>query len=226
MYIFTLGTVTDIAGNHPAPLGSWTLTVLAPVTLTLTAPTVVPYGSPVQLDVGLLGAPAPAYVTVVGQPAGSVQPVPIANLQIDAGAGSVAVRPETSTTYRAAYQGPPEIASATVDRVVLVRRLVALAGPAPSALRTAHRGTSVVVTARITPTAGSITLTFRLYQYDPVARVYRAVRSFVRTTDATGVARLSWSATTVGSFYWRVAVPSTIDYANNLSAPYRWSIRA
>ena len=156
VYIFTLGTVTDIAGNHPAPLGSWTLTVLAPVTLTLEAPTVVPYGSPVRLDVGLLGAPAPAYVTVVGLPAGASQPVPVAN------------RPDR--------RRGGERRSQTGDQRRLPRRLPGSASdrlghrrsrrPRPptrcpcrsraSVLRTAHRGTSVAVTARITPAAGSI----------------------------------------------------------------------
>jgi hypothetical protein len=199
--------------------------MLAPVTLTLTAPTVVLYGASARLDVSLLGAPSPAHVTVVGLRAGTAEPVPVANLEIDVGAVSAVVRPEATTTYRAAYQGPLAFASATVDRVVHVRRLVALAGPAPSVLRTAHRGTSVAVTALITPAAPSIALAFKLYRYDPVARAYRYVRSYARTTDATGVARLTWRATTAGSFYWRVAVPSTGDYSNNLSSPYRWSIR-
>ena len=225
-YIFTLGTVTDIAGNRPAPLGSWTMTMLAPVTLSLTAPAVVAYGASARLDVGLLGAPGPAYVGVVAQRAGAVDAVSVANLLMVNGAGSVSVTPAANTLYRATYQGPAAIASATTDRTVLVRRLVALAGPSPSVLRTARRGTSVAVTARITPATGSIVLTFKLYRYDPVARVYRFVRSFARTTDAEGVARLAWGATTVGSFYWRVVVPSTVDYANNLSATYRWSIRA
>lgn len=225
-YILTLGSVTDVAGNHPPPLGSWTLTMLAPVSLALNAPGAVQYGATARLDVSLVGAPVPAYVTVVGQQAGAADPLPVANLQMVNSAGSVTVTPTATTTYRAAYQGPPAIASATVDRVVFVRRLVALAGPAPSVLRSARRGSSVAMTARVTPAAGSITLTFMLYRYDPVARVYRAVGSFARRTDATGAAHLTWSATTVGSFYWRVAAPSTVDYANNLSATYRWSIRA
>jgi hypothetical protein len=224
-YIFTLGSVTDVAGNHPPPLGSWTLTMLAPVSLALNAPGAVLYGAAARLDVSLVGASVPAYVTVVGQRAGGGDPVPVANLQMVNSAGSVTVTPVANTTYHAAYQGPPAIASATVDRVVLVRRLVALAGAAPSVLRTARRGTSVAVTARITPAAGSITLTFMLYRYDHGARAYRAVGSFARRTDATGAARLTWSATSVGSFYWRIAVPSTVDYANYTSAPYRWSIR-
>jgi hypothetical protein len=224
-YIFTLGAVTDIAGNHPPPLGSWTLTMLAPVMLTLTASGSVPFGGPARLEVGLLGAPTPAYVTLVAQQAGSPGPVPVANLEITTGTGTFTVEPQATTTYRAAYQGPPAFAPATADRVVVVRRLVTLTGTPPSVLRTAHRGSSVSVTARITPAVASIVLTFKLYQYDLAAHVYRAIRSFLRTTDAAGVARLAWRAATPGTFYWRVGVPATVEYADNLSPPFRWSIR-
>ncbi len=80
----------------------------------------------------------------------------------------------------------------------------------------------MTLTAQVGP-AGVAPVSFRLYRYDAARRAYVLSRSFGRTTDVLGRARLTWTPS-AGRFAWRVAVSSTADYANNLSPLYRWSV--
>ena len=68
-YIVTIGNVKDLAGNLPAPRGSWTIRPLAPSFLEARAvPAVIAFGGSSRIDVGLAGVPMPASVTVEARP--------------------------------------------------------------------------------------------------------------------------------------------------------------
>ena len=59
-YIVTIGNVTDLAGNRPAPRGSWTVIPLAPTTLEARAiPALMTFGGGSRIELVLFGAPYP-----------------------------------------------------------------------------------------------------------------------------------------------------------------------
>ena len=89
--------------------------------------------------------------------------------------------------------------------------------------RTVRAGSRVVLTARVTPPGGGARLSFRLYRYDAVRRSYVYYHSYGRTTDAFGRASFAW-VTAPGRYYWRVAALSSLEYANNVSPVYRWTV--
>ena len=120
------------------------------------------------------------------------------------------------------YAGSATTQAASASVRVLVRRKVSLLGAGSATTRTAVAGRPVVLTAQLSP-AGVAAVSFQLYRYDTARGRYVYVRSFGRTSDLLGRARLTWTPS-AGRFAWRVAVPSTVDYANNLSPTYRWSV--
>jgi hypothetical protein len=122
------------------------------------------------------------------------------------------------------YPGSLTAAATTSNEVrVLVRRVVSLVGVSPSTTRTVRAGSSVTLTAQVSPPGGGARLSFRLYRYDATRRTYVYSRSYGRTTDASGRASVTW-LTASGRYYWRVAVLSSAEYANNVSPVYRWSV--
>ncbi len=139
-----------------------------------------------------------------------------------AGRYGLTLTPARNTVYRVSYAGSATTQAASASVQVLVRRKVALLGPGSSVTRTAVAGRSVTLTAQVGP-AGVAPVSFQLYRYDAARRSYVLSRSFGRTTDALGRARLTWTPS-AGRFAWRVVVSPTADYANNATPLYRWSV--
>ena len=224
-YVVTVGGVTDVAGNRVSPIDSWTVTPLALVSLEAKLqPTVVGRGGSASLDLTLAGAPLPAIVEISARSGVSVEFLPLSGPLIVNGRLATVVTPEMNTTYRIRYAGAFGVASAQADLPLLVRRSAVLIGPKSASVATARVGASVKLVAAIEPAAPGISVSFRLYRYVPASRAWVYSGSWGRSTDAAGRATYPWKPTAASSYYWRVSVVSTAEYANNVSPVYRWSV--
>lgn len=223
-HIVTLGNVTDVAGNRVSSAGSWSITPLAATSLTAAATgRVVLRGGSSRIDVTLTGAPLPASIEVLSATSSGTS-VSLGTMPVAGGLLSLGVTPDSNTTYSFRYGGAFGVAPAEVDVPVLVRRTVALAGRDSRVISKARVGVSVNLTAALEPAAAGISVSFRLYRFDAVRRAWVYAGSRGRGTDAAGRASYTWVPSTPGSWYWRVVVASTADYANNVSPVYRWSV--
>ncbi len=222
-YAVTVGRVRDVAGNEIAPMTSWTITPLAPTSLSLAASrSVVSYGDSVGLSGRATGV-GQGLVQVEIRQATAASFVPVTSLGPVGGEFAMTALPPTNAWYRASYAGSATQApSSSVEVRVLVRRKVALLGPGPATTRTALAGRPVTLTVQVTP-SGAAKVSFKLYRYDAVRRAYRYAGSFGRSSDGSGRATLTWTPV-AGRFYWRVSVAPTTDFANNLSPAYRWTV--
>ncbi|MBI3749061.1 MAG: hypothetical protein HY262_09500 [Chloroflexi bacterium] len=220
-----IGDVKDLAGNRVSQRESWTFVPLAPSDLEAApvARTIVVGGS-TRIDLTLSGAPAPAEVQVLAATALSSTYDPMTSLELINGHGWLVVTPPTNATYRFTYAGAFGVGSATLDVPILVRRTVGLVVRSGALVSKANVGASVKLAAAIGPAVRGVSVSFRLYRFDAIRRIWRYAGSSGRNTDATGQARLTWTPSQPGSYYWRVWVSSTAEFANNLSPVYRWSV--
>lgn len=223
LYLFTLGRVTDLAGNEVALPGSWSITPQSPTRLAATAqPSVVALGGTTVIDLALAGAPSPAALGVVTDSAGTVRA--LEDIALDDGRNTLTVAPAANTIYRFRYEGSSSVAPAAAEARVLVRRSVALAGVSSSVVSRARVGRPVSLLAQVQPQAAGVSVSFRLYRFDTQRRRWTYAGSWGRSTDASGRASLRWTPTSGGAWYWRVTVASTPEYANNISPIYRWNV--
>jgi hypothetical protein len=222
VHIVTVGDVHDLAGNRVTGAGSWTIKRLLPASVTVTAtPSVVVFGSPVQLG-GVGALPAGQTLVLEAREAAATDYAPVGPVVPSAGRYGLTLTPARNTWYRVSYAGTATTQAASASVRVLVRRKVSLLGAGSATTRTAVAGRPVLLTAQLSP-AGVAAVSFQLYRYDTARGRYVYVRSYGRTSDLLGRARLTWTPS-AGRFAWRVAVPSTVDYANNQSPTYRWSV--
>jgi hypothetical protein len=225
LYIVTIGGVTDLAGNRPAPRGSWTFSPLEPSAVTASAaPSVVAVGGRSAISVALRAPGGVSTLDVLARAAGDATFVPFTSVALDGGRATFTVTPRANTAYRFSYPGSTTVAPAAADVRVLVRRSVVLAGPGPSAVRTAQVGRSVSVVASIGPRSPGVRVTLTLSRWDAVRRTWVAVSRRSANSGVAGSVSTSWKPASTGSWSWRVAVASTPDYANNLSGVYRFTV--
>ena len=224
-YVVTIGNVTDVAGNRPAPRGSWTVTPLAPASLEARAvPSVITFGGSSRIDLVLAGTPEPAVVTVQSRPNSSTTFTSLPPLAVADGRAVLSVTPDRNTVYRFTYAGDSRTASAQAEAQVQVRRAVTFVGAGSSSVSRARVGRSVRIVAAVRPVTPVASVSFRLYRYNTVRRQWVYAGSRGRSTDAAGRASVTWTPTSPGSYYWRVAVAATADHAASVSAVYRWSV--
>jgi hypothetical protein len=152
--------------------------------------------------------------------------VALASLPVPAdGRVTVTVTPSMNTIYRLSYAGTATIAPSQAEARVLVRRSVELAGVSSASIRSIRRGATVRLVAQIGPAAAGVSVSFRLYRYDATRRVWVYAGSRGRNTDAAGRASYTWAPASAGSYRWRVSVAPTLEYANNTSPIYRWTVQ-
>jgi hypothetical protein len=224
-YVVTIGNVTDVAGNRLAPRGSWTVTPLAPASLEARAvPSVITFGGSSRIDLVLTGTPEQAVVTVQARPSSSTTFTSPEPLAVADGRATLSVTPERNTVYRFTYAGDSGTASAQAETQVQVRRAVAFVGAGSSSVSRARVGRPVRILAAVRPVTPVASVSFRLYRYNTVRRQWVYAGSRGRRTDAAGRASVTWTPTSPGSYYWRVAVAATTDHAASVSAVYRWSV--
>ena len=224
-YIVTVGPVTDLAGNQVSSRGSWIVTPLVPSRLSLAAaPTVLARGGGAVLTGLAGGLGSDPALLLTAQPAVG-DAVPAISLPVSAaGQVQLTVRPAMNTTYRLDYAGTSTSAPARADVRILVRRSVVLVGVSTARVAPARVGRSVQVVATIGPAAAGVSVSMRLYRFDTSRRAWVYAGSRGRTSDATGRVSTTWTPTSAGSYYWRAVVASTVDFANNVSPVYRWSV--
>jgi hypothetical protein len=223
-YIVNVGLVRDLAGNIVAPLASWSVTPLAPTSLKAEAmPRVLSLGGSTKIRVQFSGAPPPTTVEMLASSVGGPFE-PVSTFELVNGELSLSLAPARNTTYRFRYSGSFGVAPTEGDVRVLVRRSVRLVGRSSPIISQAKVGASVRLVAAVDPAAAGTSVSFRLYRFDSVRRTWVYAGSKGRNTDANGRAALTWIPPAVGSFYWRVSVASTAEFANDISPVYRWSI--
>jgi Bacterial Ig-like domain len=225
-YIVTIGDAHDIAGNPVLPPGSWTIVPLGPTALEakVNVPAIALGGS-ARVDISLSGAPPPAVIQVLAAPGSSGAFVALTTLTLVNGIGSLVVLPAMNTTYRLSYEGAFGFTPDVADVGVLVRRSISLVGPGSTVASRAKVGVTVNLTAAISPLAGGVSVSFRLYRFDPVRRAWVYAGSHGRTTNAAGQASATWTPALAGAYYWRASVVSTAQFTNNESPVYRWVVR-
>jgi hypothetical protein len=207
-----------------ASSGSWTIIPTTPTDLRATAtPRVVLPGASAVLDVTLSGAPDDSIVDVAAVSASGVR-TGIATMAVKGGHASLAVTPIANTTYQVGYAGGASVAAAQAAVMVLVRRTVVLLGRSSSTTASARLGHATTITASIGPAAPRVPVSFRLYRLDRARRAWVYAGSHGRTTDQSGRASYTWAPSSPGSYYWRVTVASTPEFANNVSPVYRWNV--
>jgi hypothetical protein len=225
IYIVTIGHVEDIAGNPVTSLASWTIVPLSPTDLKADPSSrAVVLGGSVQVGLSLLGAPAPANLQVAASLGSTNAFTSMTTLNLVNGQGSMVVSPTINTTYRFSYAGAFGVSPNSVDVRVLVRRSVTFVARASSAVSRARVDQSFTLTAAIAPAVRGPSVSFRLYRFDSLHRTWVYAGSHGRKPDAEGRATLLWTPTKTGMYYWRAYVASTNEYANNVSAVYRWAI--
>jgi hypothetical protein len=225
-YVVTIGGVQDIAGNRISASGSWTAIPLAPAEIEAhPLSNVIASGGSTRIDLTLSGPPAPAVVDVTYSASASAEFVPLTTIDVVNGRLSLEVRPAQNTTYRFRFAGAFGVAPVELDVPILVRRSIKLVGPSVTAVSRAQVGTSVRLTAAVGPAHSGVSVSFRLYRFDTVRRVWVYAGSHGRNTVGTGRASYTWTPASAGSYYWRAAVASTAEFANNVSPVYRWSVK-
>jgi Bacterial Ig-like domain len=224
VYILTVGGVTDLAGNSVASSGSWTIIPTASTELHATVtPRVVLPGQSSTIDVTLSGAPDGSVVDIATlSPPGSRSP--LATVTVTGGKASLTVTPTANTNYQFAYAGTAGVAPAQALATLLVRRTVLIPGHSSLVTASARVGRTTTIAATIGPPAAHVSVSFRLYRFDRLRRAWIYSGSLGRVTDATGQASLRWTPSTAGSYYWRVYVASTAEFANGVSPVYRWTV--
>lgn len=222
-YAVNVGDVRDVSGNAVLPLVSWSITPLRPTELRATASQgAIALGGSSRISIEFTG-PEPTTIEMASSNAQGGFDV-VSDFDLVDGELSLLVAPARNTTYRFRYAGAFGIAASQVDVRVLVRRSIVLAGRNSGVVARARIGSTVRLIAATTPANAGVPISFKRYRFDPVRRTWVYAGSFGRKTDAAGRAVLNWAPDGVGSFYWRAAVASTADYANNTSPVYRWSI--
>jgi hypothetical protein len=139
----------------------------------------------------------------------------------------VANRPAANTWYRLVFDGTPDMAATTSPAVrVLVRRVALLRPDRSGTVRRVARGTVIAFSTLVRPVQASVTpgpVEYRLYQL--VSGSWVLKRSWTVTPDATGLAPLSVTFGTRGSWMVRsIAVPTTTNANSPWSPAQRYDV--
>lgn len=224
VYVVSLGTIVDLAGNQLAPPGRWTIRPLQAPTIALSAsPRVAARAASVALT-GSIKDAAGGVLTLEqlanGEWTGIEPLVPDA-----AGEFSSKQTVDRNASFRVAYSGNDLSAPAISPGVrILVRRTVVAAGPSPTVVRSASVGQLISVAAILGPSGPATRVTLTLSRYDPVKRTYRVVTRLTQTSSA-GRATFRWRSSSPARYIVRLSTGATDAYASGISGAYRWIVR-
>lgn len=222
-YIVTIGTVTDIAGNKIAPVGSWTVKALRPSSISLgSSVKALTYGGSVKLT-GRVAIPDGGTARLEMKRESDADFTPVPDVAPVSGALSVTLKPRVSTQYRLRYAGSDTVAQASAGLTVAVRRSVTLAGRSTGKTASTRAGRSVTLTAKTTPSAAGASASFRLLRYSTATKRYTLYRAFARTVGSTGTATYRWKAV-AGRWAWEIRIAPYRGLATSTSGRYRWSV--
>jgi hypothetical protein len=222
-YFATVGDVRDLAGNRVAGSGSWTLKYLQPASIAVAASQrVVVVGSSVTLS-GSASIPAGESLLLEARQGGVLEYTPVGPIAPSGGSYSMTLTPAMNTYYRVSFPGSATASPASAEVRVIVRRSVSLLGAGPTTTRTADVGRPVTITAQVTP-AGVTTVSFQRYRYDTRRGRWVYAGSNGRSTNEDGQASFIWAPPSAGRWYVRAAVLPSPEFANNISAVYRYTV--
>ena len=222
VYFATVGDVRDLAGNR-ASAPSWTLKYLQPASIAVAASQrVVMVGSSVTLS-GSASIPASESLLLEARQGGALEYTPVGPIVPSGGSYSMTLTQAMNTYYRVSYPGSATASPASAEVRVIVRRSVSLLGAGPTTTRTANVGRPVTITAQVTP-AGVTTVSFQRYRYDTRRGRWVYAGSNGRSTNEDGQASFIWTPPSAGRWYVRAAVLPSPEFANNISAVYRYTV--
>jgi hypothetical protein len=225
LYVVSLGTIVDVAGNSLASPGRWIVRPLQEPVITLSAsPRVAARGATIQLAGSVVDAAGGVFTLERLESDGNW--IGLEPLLPDATGRFFSKQVvDQNSSFRVTYSGNDVSAAAISPGVrVLVRRSVSVAGPGPTVLRSASVGQLISVTATLGPTAPAIRVTLTLARYDPVRRVYRTVTRLTQTSSS-GHAIFRWRPSSAARYLVRLSTAATDAYASGLSGSYRWIVR-
>jgi hypothetical protein len=137
---------------------------------------------------------------------------------------SRAVRASSNTTYRARItESPSDAAAASTTTRLIVRRGISLAGAPASVVRVVARSVATALTAVLAPVGPDVAVTVLISRRDATG-TYRTVTRLAGLSSG-GRAVFQWRPTVAGSYVVRLATAPTRDFANGLSAAYRFTVR-
>jgi len=214
-------TATDLTDGSKTASTSPPISVVSSATLSLTRSRgMIAYGESVtffvQLGMGGAGRPIVLEYTSVGVPWTT-----IANLTTNtAGAAAFTYAPTRTGYVRARFAGAPDLGAAISPVLIVgVRQVVTLA-PSHAGVMTIARGRSITFRSTVRPLRADLLpsiVTFRFYRNVGGAWVLRYQRNV--PTDASGVARTTFTFGASGTWYARAFAPRTPYNSISRSTP-------
>lgn len=220
----SLSGITDLAGNPLNPIGTWLVTPLRTHTVTVVAtPAVVTSGGSVTFR-GQIDGPVFGQMTLEALVGTSW--TAMARIHIDASDRfSISTAIDQNTWYRVHADGSQVEAPSNSPAVrVLARRGLSIAGVSSTGTTTVALGTVVKAVAQVTPALPNATVTLTVSRLDTTTRIYVTVAT-LRQASAAGRATFAWRPTARGSYLLRLTTGSTAQFANGISAAYRWTVK-
>ena len=199
------------------------VTTPAVITVAASAPTIT-WASTVVISVhfGANGANRTFRLEGARDPNSQANFALIANLMTNAaGDATFAYHPPTNLFYRAVFAGAPDLGAATspLTRVV-VRQIAVLRPTSNGAVRTVSKGTAVLFTTTVRPSRPELTpavVAYTVFQLQNGAWMLVLTRNV--TATAAGLAQLSVTFSSSGSFYVRSQANPTPYNANSVNSP-------
>ena len=224
-------TIVATASNVSPPKNLGTtqtnpFTITAPgavITVSASAPTIT-WGQTVVISVhfGVNGANKTFRLEGARDPNNVANFSLIANLTTNAsGDVSFSYTPPTNLYYRAVFAGTPDLSPAISPLTRVVVRQIALLRPTNNgATRTVNAGTSILFTTTVRPSRPELTpavVVYTVFQLKNGTWVQILARNV--TATAVGIAQLSITFSTKGSFYVRSQANPTPYNANSVNSP-------
>ena len=225
-YTLTATATAVVPVTTLASATSTAFTITAPgavITVSASAPTIT-WGQTVVISVhfGVNGANKTFRLEGARDPNNVANFSLIANLTTNAsGDVSFSYTPPTNLYYRAVFAGTPDLSPAISPLTRVVVRQIALLRPTNNgATRTVNAGTSILFTTTVRPSRPELTpavVVYTVFQLKNGTWVQILARNV--TATAVGIAQLSITFSTKGSFYVRSQANPTPYNANSVNSP-------
>lgn len=219
-YVASLGSVTDLAGNHVAPVGAWTFTaLLAPSVTVKTSPAVVVFGQEVAVTGAISPVVSGSLVLESKDPGGTF--LPLLPLTTGATGGfTTRIKPTGNSWLRVRYEGSSLSAATSSSEVrVLVRPGLSFRGVDPTVVQRVPALQSQTLVAVVAPSAPNVPLTLSIYRLSPSGAY--VLQTHVTRTSKGGRYTFHWTPGR-GAYYVRLTSSPIVRFANGISPLYRW----
>jgi Bacterial Ig-like domain len=231
----TIHTITATGGGFTGTSTNITVSANATViTLTTSAPTppgahdpVITWGQAFTLGIQFAASGSGKTVALQGTRDGTTWTTITSLTMGSSGGTSYRYTPVTNLWYRAVFAGTSDLGAATSNQVRTVVREIALLRPTNFGhVRTISRNTSVTFTTTVRPARPELApakVSFWFYRQSGGSWVLAAKRDVV--IDSAGLAHTTFTFTSSGQWYVRLAANPTPYNANSVMSPVeRYSV--